>query len=195
MQPLFQFRVSIFASEVSVNVFWVRQQCLSFPHATEQVTWGADLTFRIAGKIFAVTALEVAPVWLSFKCSPENFIDLTERAGIIPAPYLARAQWVALETKDALPLDELAGLLRQSYDLVVAKLPKKLRDSLSPPPKGTLKSKPRPHSPKKSKPTKKKKSKPNKKKSLASSVGVRRERSLTDATRSALILKRPDKGR
>jgi len=146
-----------------MNADWVREQCLSFPHATEQVTWGADLTFRIAGKIFAVTVLEVAPVWLSFKCSPENFADLTERPGIIPAPYLARAQWVALETKDALPLDELAGLLRQSYDLVVAKLAKKLRDSLSQPPKANLKTKPRQHSRKKSTPNKKKKSRPNKK--------------------------------
>jgi predicted DNA-binding protein (MmcQ/YjbR family) len=141
-----------------MNVDWVRKQCLSFPHATEQVTWGADLTFRIAGKIFAVTVLEVAPVWLSFKCSPENFAELTERAGIIPAPYLARAQWVALETKDALPLDELAGLLRQSYDLVVAKLPKKLRDSLSQTHKTSPNTKVGSHSRKKSSKSKKRKS-------------------------------------
>jgi len=74
-----------------LDVDWVRNLCLSFPHATEQVTWGADLTFRISGKIFAVTVLEPAKVWLSFKCSPENFTDLTERAGIIPAPYIPRA--------------------------------------------------------------------------------------------------------
>jgi predicted DNA-binding protein (MmcQ/YjbR family) len=113
-----------------LDVDWVRNLCLSFPHATEQVTWGADLTFRISGKIFAVTVLEPAKVWLSFKCSAENFADLTERAGIIPAPYLARAQWVAMETKDALRKEELAGLLRESYDLVLAKLPKKTREAL-----------------------------------------------------------------
>jgi predicted DNA-binding protein (MmcQ/YjbR family) len=114
-----------------MNVDWVRELCLSFPYATEQITWGCDLTFRVSGKIFAVTVLEPASVWLSFKCSPENFADLTERAGIIPAPYLARAQWVALETKDALPAAELASLLRESYNLVVAKLSKKTRDALS----------------------------------------------------------------
>lgn len=113
----------------------MRTLCLSFPHTTEQVTWGADLTFRISGKIFAVTVLEPARVWLSFKCSPENFAELTERTGIIPAPYLARAQWVALETRNALATDELAALLRESYDLVFAKLPKKARLALlqSPP--------------------------------------------------------------
>lgn len=114
-----------------MNVDWVRKLCLSLPGAIEQVVWEGDLTFKVAGKMFAHTVLEVAPVWLSFKCSPENFAELTERAGIIPAPYLARAQWVALETKDALPPDELARLLRESYDLVVAKLPKKTRETLS----------------------------------------------------------------
>ena len=113
-----------------MDVDWVRERCLSFPHATEQVTWGIDLTFRIAGKIFAVTVLEPAPVWLSFKCSPETFAELTERPGIIPAPYMARAQWVALETRDALTVNELTELLRHSYDLVAAKLPRKVRLAL-----------------------------------------------------------------
>ncbi|SRR6266852_3874084 len=114
-----------------MNIDWVRKLCLSLPGATEQTVWEGDLTFKVAGKMFAHTVLEVAPVWLSFKCSPENFAELTERAGIIPAPYLARAQWIALETKDALPPDELTRLIRESYDLVVAKLPKKTRDTLS----------------------------------------------------------------
>jgi predicted DNA-binding protein (MmcQ/YjbR family) len=114
-----------------MNVDWVRKLCLSLPGATEQTVWEGDLTFKVAGKMFAHTVLEVAPVWLSFKCSPENFAELTERAGIIPAPYLARAQWIALETKDALPPDELTQLIRESYDMVVAKLPRKTRDGLS----------------------------------------------------------------
>jgi predicted DNA-binding protein (MmcQ/YjbR family) len=118
------FRCSI------MNVDWVRKTCLSFPGAFEQVVWEGDLTFKVAGKMFAHTVLEVAPVWLSFKTSHENFAELTERSGIVPAPYLARAQWIALETRDALPLDELARLLRESYDLVVSKLPAKTRKNL-----------------------------------------------------------------
>ena len=114
-----------------MNIDQLRKLCLSFPGATEQTVWEGDLTFKVANKMFAHTVLEVAPVWLSFKCSPENFAELTERAGIIPAPYLARAQWVALETRDALPHNELSALLRESYDLVVAKLPKKTRELLS----------------------------------------------------------------
>jgi predicted DNA-binding protein (MmcQ/YjbR family) len=114
-----------------MNVDWLRELCLSFPGVTEQIQWGNDLLFKVGGKMFAAAPLEPAPVCLSFKASPESFAELTERPHIIPAPYLARAQWVALEFTDAVPRNELAGLLRESYDLVVARLPKKIRESLS----------------------------------------------------------------
>jgi predicted DNA-binding protein (MmcQ/YjbR family) len=113
-----------------MNVDCLREVCLAFPGVTEQIQWGNDLLFKVGGKMFAVTPLEPAPVCLSFKASPENFADLTERPNIIPAPYLARAQWVALETRDALSADELARFLRESYDMVVAKLPKRTQDKL-----------------------------------------------------------------
>ncbi len=114
-----------------MNVDWLREVCLSFPGTTEQIQWGYDLVFKVGGKMFAVTPLEPAPVCLSFKASPENFAELTERPNIIPAPYLARVQWVALQTMDALPAGELARLLRDSYDMVFAKLPKKTREPVS----------------------------------------------------------------
>jgi predicted DNA-binding protein (MmcQ/YjbR family) len=114
-----------------VNIDWVRKYCMSMPHATETVQWGDDLVFKVGGKMFAVAVLVPAKVWLSFKCSPEEFAELTERPGIIPAPYSARYHWVALETQDALALAELEQLLRQSYRLVVEKLPKKASAALS----------------------------------------------------------------
>ena len=94
-----------------MNVDWIRDLCLSFPHATEQIQWGDNLVFKVAGKIHAIAALRPAKTWLCFKVSPEKFPELTERPGIIPAPYLARAKWVALEAKDALSPDELAHLV------------------------------------------------------------------------------------
>ena len=109
---------------------WVRQVCLSLPHATEHVQWGDNLVFKIGGKMFAVATLVPAPNWLSFKCSQEDFAELIERPGIIPAPYLARAFWIALETADPMPRAELKRRLRESYDLVLAKLPKKARAGL-----------------------------------------------------------------
>jgi predicted DNA-binding protein (MmcQ/YjbR family) len=108
-----------------MDIDWLREICLSLPHTTENVQWEDDLVFKIAGKMYAVVSLEPGDHWLSFKCSPDDFASLTERPGIIPAPYLARAHWVALETETSLPHDELKGLLRQAYSLILAKLPKK----------------------------------------------------------------------
>lgn len=110
---------------------WVRRYCLSLPHATESVQWGDALVFKVAGKMFAVASLEPRTHWLSFKSAPEEFAEWIERPGVIPAPYLARANWVALEHEDALTAAELKRSLRKSYDLVCAKLPKKVRTELS----------------------------------------------------------------
>src|SRR5271165_1547215 len=108
----------------------IRRHCLGFPHATENVQWGCDLCFKVGGKLFAVTPLEVAPVRLSFKCSPENFAELCEREGVMPAPYMARAQWVALEQLNTIPDSELRELLAESYRLVWERLPKKRQQEL-----------------------------------------------------------------
>ena len=110
---------------------WFRKFCMSLPHSTEEVLWGGDLVFKIGGKMYAVAALEPAPVALSLKCTAEEFAELVERPGIIPAPYLARHHWVALESEDALPRAEIKRLVRQSYDLVIAKLPKKKQAQLT----------------------------------------------------------------
>ncbi len=108
-----------------MDIEGIRRCCLAFPHSTENVQWGYDLCFKIDGKLFAVTPLEPAPTKLSFKASAENFLDLCERPGIIPAPYMARAQWVALQELNAVPDSELRELLRDSYRMVFARLPKK----------------------------------------------------------------------
>jgi predicted DNA-binding protein (MmcQ/YjbR family) len=114
-----------------MNIDQLRKLCLSFPGATEQIQWGDDLLFKVGGKMFAVTPLEPAKVWISLKASPENFAELTERPGVLPAPYLARAKWIALESPDALPTAEVAELLRESYELVLAKLPRKIREAIA----------------------------------------------------------------
>ena len=110
----------------------VRTYCLSFPHATEKVQWGNDLVFKIGGKMFAVTVLEGASKYvMSFKVTPEQFAELIEHDGIDPAPYSARYHWIALERFDVMREKELKTLLRNSYDLVLNKLPKKARAQLS----------------------------------------------------------------
>ena len=94
------------------------------------------MVFKIGGKMYAVVVL--APhhkVVMSFKCTPDVFAELVERPGVIPAPYSARSHWVALEREDALARAEIKRLIRASYDLVLAKLPKKKQTELAAPAK------------------------------------------------------------
>jgi len=120
-----------------MNLDSIRAFCLSLPHATEKVQWGDDLVFKVGGKMFAVLVLEPSPhhrVRMSFKCTPEKFAELTEREGIIPAPYSARYSWVATEAFDTIASAELKPLLRESYQMVFEKLPKKTKAALQKPP-------------------------------------------------------------
>ena len=114
-----------------MNVEWVRKHCLSLPHATENVQWGDDLCFKIGGKMFAIAVMVPHQIAMCFKCTPEEFAELTEVPGVMPAPYMARAYWVALESEDALPRAEIKKRINRSYELVFQKLPKKLQAQLT----------------------------------------------------------------
>lgn len=109
-----------------MNLEKLRSICLKFPHATEDVQWENDLLFRVGGKIFAGVSL-IPPHHFSFKCAPEEFAELTQIEGIIPAPYVARYKWVQIQDDDALRLKEIERLLAQSYQLVYDKLPPKIK--------------------------------------------------------------------
>ena len=113
-----------------MNLEKLRSYCLTFPGATEQVQWGADLVFKVGGKMFCVACTEVAPNVMSFKCDDDTFTEVCEREGIIPAPYMARAKWVALETWNTLDDRELKPLVANAYRLVREKLPKKTQAQL-----------------------------------------------------------------
>ena len=114
-----------------MNQETVRAFCIKLPHATENVQWGHDLCFKVGGKLFCVMPTEASPLMLSFKASHENFQQLQEIEGIVPAPYMARAQWVALKRINILPDAELKELLREAHSLVFASLTKKLQAELS----------------------------------------------------------------
>lgn len=104
-----------------MNLDSVRALCLSFPHATENVQWEDELCFKVGGKIFCMVGLASVPQRLIFKCDPETFANLTEREGIVPAPYVGRYKWVMLENINVVPDSELKQLIRESYSMVAAK--------------------------------------------------------------------------
>ena len=104
----------------------IREYCLSLPAVTESIQWEDVLLFRVGGKIFVMVNLDPAATdRIAFKCDPETFAELLEREGARPAAYVGRFQWIGLRDFNVLPAAELRELIRASYELVEAKLPKK----------------------------------------------------------------------
>jgi predicted DNA-binding protein (MmcQ/YjbR family) len=118
----------------------VREYLLKLPHVAETMQWGANLVFwvgdqAIGGKMFALLNLDDDQQGvLSFAAGPERYAELLETEGVYPAPYLARAHWVAIRHWGVLRSSELEELLKSGHGLVYAKLPKKTRDVLAMPP-------------------------------------------------------------
>jgi len=113
-----------------MNIEQLRKFCLSFPGATEDIKWGADLCFCIGAKMFCVTGADSVQSGMSIKCTPDKFDELIERPGIDPAAYVGRYKWVRITDLNAVTPDELKALIENSYNLVRDKLPKKLRDTI-----------------------------------------------------------------
>ena len=111
----------------------VRKICMKLPGATENMQWGDDRVFKVAGKMFACSGIETDSRY-SFKVDDERFLELTDQPGIEPAPYLARAKWIQVDPATCRLTDkEIAALLERSWQLVVAKLPKKVQRTLQAP--------------------------------------------------------------
>ncbi len=114
----------------------LRTYLLRLPHVVETMQWGANLVFwvgdkAIGGKMFAVLNLDDdQKAVLSFAAGPERYAELLEIDGVIPAPYLARAHWVALKHWGVFRSSELEDLLEHGRRLVYNKLPRKTREVL-----------------------------------------------------------------
>ncbi|WP_192820677.1 MmcQ/YjbR family DNA-binding protein [Rufibacter sp. LB8] len=104
----------------------LRSFCLAMPCVTEEIKWGHDLCFMVGSKMFCVASLE-APLTFSVKVTDENFTVLTEQAGMVPAPYLARYKWVLVQEPDRFLVPQLEQLMADSYYLISAKLTKKAK--------------------------------------------------------------------
>ena len=107
------------------DVEWIRKLCLSFPDVTEDMPWGDDLCFKVRGKIFAGMVLSDGRFpRITLKCAPKIPRAARDRR------YLPRALRRTLQVGNAansnvLSANELESLIRQSYDVVVAKAPKR----------------------------------------------------------------------
>jgi predicted DNA-binding protein (MmcQ/YjbR family) len=118
-----------FESEPSdMEIEKLRQICLALPGASEEIKWGEDLCFVVGAKMFCVAGMHDGHITL--KVRDEDFADMTEREGISPAPYLGRNNWVIVQKGNKLKPKEWGYYIKQSYELVKAKLPKRVQREL-----------------------------------------------------------------
>lgn len=109
----------------------LRKIASALPGATEQIQWEKDRVFKIGGKMFACSGLEPDSLF-SFKVEDERFLELSDLPGVVPAPYLARAKWVQIDPRECELTDpDIESLIKRSYELVLAKLPKKTQRKIS----------------------------------------------------------------
>lgn len=103
---------------------------LSLPRTTVVRQWGG-LVYKVMDKMFLLVVLDGEVIdGVIFKCTPAEFDELTRIDGITQAPYCAKRLWVRVGDLSALPEKELLARIRRSFDLVVAKLPKKVQATL-----------------------------------------------------------------
>lgn len=112
-----------------MDIEWLRKFCLNLPGTKEDIKWGNDLCFLVGGKMYCVTGLN-PPLSVAFKVPDEDFEELSQTDGFIPAPYMARAKWVLVTKPERISKKEWELFIVNSYELVKAKLSKKTRDNL-----------------------------------------------------------------
>lgn len=105
--------------------------CARLPAATRIVQWEGVIVFKVGGKMFCLIAPPEHSVGrVCFKCPDEHFEALSRAEGFRPAPYLARAKWVAVEDLAVLKDAEMKAYIKRSHAVVAARLPKKKRAEL-----------------------------------------------------------------
>lgn len=103
----------------------LRAFCLDFNEAVEEFPFTPETSvFKVLGKVFALTALDAEPLRVNLKCDPEEALRLrAEHAAIVPGWHMNKRHWNTV-TVGGLPDALVRELVEDSYDLVVAGLPR-----------------------------------------------------------------------
>ena len=110
-----------------------REYCIAKKGVTEEFPFDeVTLVFKVMGKMFALAPLERIPSQVNLKCDPERALELRETYDgvIIPGYHMSKVHWNTLYLEQ-LPANLIMELTDHSYELVVAKLPKKLKEAMS----------------------------------------------------------------
>ncbi|RNG18057.1 MmcQ/YjbR family DNA-binding protein [Streptomyces botrytidirepellens] len=107
----------------------LRSFCASFNAAAEEFPFPRVpevSAFKVCGKIFALTTLDARPLTVNLKCEPEAALRLRgDHPGlIVPGWHMNKRHWNTVTVDGDLPDQLVRELIEDSYDLVVAGLPR-----------------------------------------------------------------------
>ncbi len=116
-----------------MNIEELREYCLKKKGVEETFPFDSDtLVFKVMGKAFLLTGLGQKPFSFNVKCDPEKAIELRERyACVIPGYHMNKKHWNTILPDGSVTDDLLGRWIDDSYDLVVAGLPKRLKEKLT----------------------------------------------------------------
>ncbi|MFJ8852246.1 MmcQ/YjbR family DNA-binding protein [Streptomyces sp. NPDC102437] len=103
----------------------LRAFCLEFNASAEEFPFGPETSvFKVLGKMFALSALDARPLTVNLKCDPDEAVRLREKYdAVVPGWHMNKRHWNTV-TVSGVPDRALRELIEDSYDLVVAGLPK-----------------------------------------------------------------------
>ena len=115
-----------------MNIEEFRDFCLGLPGATEETPFGPDtLVFKVGGKLFALTSLQTFAS-VNLKCDPEEAAELRERYDYVrPGFHMNKKHWNTVLIGTGVADAQLREWITQSYQLIVAALPKAVRAGLT----------------------------------------------------------------
>jgi predicted DNA-binding protein (MmcQ/YjbR family) len=115
--------------EVVMDQQELKTACLALPGAVEEFPFGDEVSvFKVGGKMFALSQLDGQPLQLSVKCDPDLAVQLrAAHPAIMPGYHLNKRHWNTITLDGSLPDQMVTDLLGDSYDLVVASLPRARR--------------------------------------------------------------------
>jgi predicted DNA-binding protein (MmcQ/YjbR family) len=116
-----------------MNLETLREYCLGLPGVTEDLPFGPDtLAFKVKGKVFLLTSLDSPTFGFNAKCDPEKAEELRQKyPDVKPGYHMNKKHWNTVDVTGSIPGTELFEMVKNSYELVIAGLPKKDRDLLS----------------------------------------------------------------
>ncbi|MBS1530945.1 MAG: MmcQ/YjbR family DNA-binding protein [Bacteroidetes bacterium] len=104
--------------------------CYQLPGVTQSIKLEVHLCFDVGGKTFLFTHPDAVPPSASFKVPAEQFEEIAAREGLEPQPYVARYKWVLARDISKLTKKDWEHYIKQSYRIIAATLPLKVRKGL-----------------------------------------------------------------